>query len=132
MTDADRKRWAAELKAAKKKPRVLTKEPDDEPYGGLEACVTCRRRTRFWLQPENAPLCSAETSPGCLEEYLEDPSVYDPRSLYPTPAPVSNPCAEIELGIHVMPRCSTCIFINTDTCRTCVRPQMSNHIPRST
>jgi hypothetical protein len=74
-----RQNWLKELKEAQKAPRLL--EVDDDPYlrrFGYERCVICDKETEFWLMPENAPLCSKE----CMQEYLKDPTVYDPRELY--------------------------------------------------
>lgn len=75
-----RRQWLRELREAQKKPRVLFNE---DPNGTLpswetECCVICKKRTTFWLMPENAPLHDGE----CLEKYLKDPSVYDPRGLH--------------------------------------------------
>ena len=73
----DRNKWLLELELAKKSPRNLTKE-DDLPPWDQERCVICDQRTLFWLHPENAPICTLD----CVEKYLQNPCVYDPRELY--------------------------------------------------
>ncbi|HET6493839.1 MAG TPA: hypothetical protein VFH61_00560 [Thermoleophilia bacterium] len=79
LYDVDKKRrlWLADLRAAEKRPRVLVHVP--EPVASdRENCVMCDASTENWLYPENAPICG----PDCLDKYLVDPSVYDPRGLH--------------------------------------------------
>ena len=80
--DVDKKRrlWLADLRAAEKRGRVLIDEDPARtlPLYETEHCVMCNVKTTLWLQPENTPLCGHE----CLDKYLEDPSVYDPRGLH--------------------------------------------------
>ena len=75
--DKKRRLWLAELRAAEKKPRVLVHVPEPT-VDDRETCVMCEAQTEKWLFPENAPICSQQ----CLDEYLEDPTVYDPRGLH--------------------------------------------------
>ena len=80
----DRLRWLTELAKAERTTRVLT--PEENPArlpAEREQCVICDKRTKTWLQPENAPICSDD----CLEIYLRDPTIYDPRELHVRPAP---------------------------------------------
>jgi len=79
-----RNEWLKELREVEKRPRVLTTEdrPPRMP-SEREQCIICDKRTTTWLQPENAPLCSMN----CLDVYIQDPSVYDPRELHSRPSP---------------------------------------------
>jgi hypothetical protein len=43
----------------------LCEEPEGLPH--MECCVVCKKPTRFWLQPDNIPLCG-----NCLSEYRRD------------------------------------------------------------
>lgn len=82
--DHNRKKWLVELARASRSDRVLS--PEENPAilpDEREQCVICDQRTKTWLMPENAPLCS----PKCLDTYLQDPSVYDPRELHVRPSP---------------------------------------------
>lgn len=78
-----RGKWLEELIAARQGPRKLVQQDDDSAPWDRELCVICDSRTLLWLQPENAPICSPE----CLDTYLHDPTVYDPRELYTTADP---------------------------------------------
>lgn len=83
---SERDSWLAELASqGKNRPLVQQEDTNIAPWD-QERCVICNSRTLLWLQPENAPICSEE----CLEAYLKDPSVYDPRELHGkgTPATV--------------------------------------------
>ena len=83
MSDRDRHRWLLELAEAEKKPRLLIEEENPPVSWEREQCVICDKRTAQWLLPENAPLCDQS----CLELYLKDPSVWDPRELHARPVP---------------------------------------------
>lgn len=104
LSDDERhKRWLAELKKAQKKPRVLIKGPAGEDC--MENCVMCGKITTSWLMPENAPLCSGSN---CLAAYVKNPSVYDPRGLYPkqvkAPPPDEPVVDNLAAGLEVVKR----------------------------
>ncbi len=108
MNDARHKKLLADLKKAKRKPRVVVQEPDGGAWSGIESCVICGTPTRHWLQPENAPLCKNDGPKSCLRVYLSDPTVYDPCELYEkstrTPKPPANVLSPLEAGIEVIRR----------------------------
>lgn len=71
--------WKTEIRArGGRKPKL---EPDERPWiGDGEDCCICDGPTRYWLHPENVPLCPAPKD--CLDEYLKDPTIWDPRGLH--------------------------------------------------
>jgi len=73
-----KREWREEIKARDgKRPKLVAEE---RPWiDEAENCVICNTMTRHWLFPENAPLCPAPAF--CLDKYLADPTVYDPRGL---------------------------------------------------
>lgn len=80
MTDfAQKSAWRAQINARDgRRPKL---EPEERPWiGPAEDCVICDEPTRHWLQPENVPLCPPPKD--CLEEYMKNPSVWDPRRLH--------------------------------------------------
>ncbi len=75
--------WRNQLKTQQShKSRKLEVHEPSVKGDDFEDCVICDKPTLRWLYPENAPLCGD----ACLNIYLKDPTVYDPRGLYGEPS----------------------------------------------